>query len=196
MDEKFWASLDAMRRAVDQATSSTSLMRLASSVEDAQRLASTLDFEKVSSAMAAREHLLRDFERLSTNAALVGEAIACAHARSSAFADFTSPVFTSLQLQPPTAFDVKVPEFSLPASRLHELAQRNEAVTGAMSSIRFDHLAALDRSLWRRLVGLSDSYREIFTHLPEAEYAVPGFVTELPARDHDREEHHHFFARH
>jgi hypothetical protein len=37
--------------------------------------------------------------------------------------------------------------------------------------------------LGRRLVGLSDSYRDIFARLPEVEYAVPDFVMELPARD-------------
>ena len=183
MDQKFWAHFDAVRRSVEQATSSTSMAKLASSLEVARRLTSSLDFETVSSALAAREQLLRDFERLSTNSALVGETIATALARSSGLVDLTSPVFSSLQLQPPTVYNVTVPEFPLLASRIDELAHLNEAVTGAMNSIHFDHLASLDCGLGRRLAGLSDWYRDIFTHLPDVDYAVPGFVTVLPARD-------------
>lgn len=183
MDEKFWANLDAMRRAVEQATASTSMMKLASSLDEAQRLTSTLDLASVSSMVAARERQLRAFERLSTNSALVGDTIANALARSSAFGDLKSPAFTSLQLQPPTVFDLKIPDFPLLTSRIHEIAQLNDGVASAMSSIHFDHLAALDRGLGRRLVGLSDSYRDIFARLPEVEYAVPDFVMELPARD-------------
>ncbi len=54
MDQKFWAHFDAVRRSVEQATSSTSMAKLASSLEVARRLTSSLDFETVSSALAAR----------------------------------------------------------------------------------------------------------------------------------------------
>jgi hypothetical protein len=109
-------------------------------------------------ALAARKDLFPDFERLSANSSLVRESIA-------AIAEHAN-----LQLHPSILFDVKI-------------AQLNEAVTGAISSIHFEHLAALDRGLGHRLAGLSDSYRDIFARLPEVESGVTGFVTELPSRD-------------
>jgi hypothetical protein len=64
-----------------------------------------------------------------------------------------------------------------------EIAGINDVVIGALSSTTFDNLAAFDRSLGRRLVSLSDSYRDIFTGLTEIDFALPNFVTELPPRD-------------
>ncbi len=97
--------------------------------------------------------------------------------------DLTSPVFSSLQLQPPTVYNVTVPEFPLLASRIDSARAPERGGDRRDELDHFDHLASLDRGLGRRLAGLSDLYRDIFTHLPDVDYAVPGFVTVLPARD-------------
>ena len=183
MDEKFWANLDAMQRAVERATSSSNVAMLVTAADAAQRFASTIDFAKVSSTFAVGEHAYRQYERLSTNSALVDETIASMLAHAPALPDLTAPVYTNLQLAPPVGIDFKVPESPLLSTRIHELAHLNDAVTKATSSIHFDSLAALDRSLGRRLASLSDSYRDIFAGLPKIEFPLPDFVVKLPAHD-------------
>ena len=59
MDEKFWANLDVMHRAVERATSSSNVAMLVTAADAAQRFASTIDFAKVSSTLAASEHVYR-----------------------------------------------------------------------------------------------------------------------------------------
>lgn len=110
--------------------------------------------------------------------------VASAIARSSiALPELNSPARSTLRLAA-----AEIPKFEIPSSLLAgahaiELARMNDAVTGAMGSIAFDNLAASDRSLGRRLVSLSDSYRDIFAGLPKIDFPLPDFVTELPARD-------------
>ena len=168
MDEKFLPNFDAMRRAVEQATSSSNVAMLATAVDTAQRFASTIDFERVSSTLATIEHAFGQYERLSMNSALVDETIASMLAHASA---------------PPVGIDFKMPEIPLLSTRIHEFTDLNNAVTRAMSSIQFDSLPALDRSLGRRLASLSNSYRDIFAGLPKVEFPLPDFMVELPARD-------------
>lgn len=72
-DEKFWANLDATRRAMERATAGIDMSTLAFAAEDAAKLASTMDFEKISSTLALGDYALRQYERFSTNSALVGE---------------------------------------------------------------------------------------------------------------------------
>ena len=183
MDEKFWANLDVMQRAVERASSSSNVAMLVTAAEAAQRFASTVDFAKISSTLAAGEHVFRQYERLSTNSALVGETIASMLAHAPALPDLTAPVYTNPQLAPPVGIDFTMAEIPLLSTRIHELVHINDAVTRATSSIHFDSLAVLDRSLGRRLASLSDSYRDIFAGLPKIEFPLPNFVVELPARD-------------
>lgn len=184
MDEKFWANLDATRRAMERATAGIDMTRLAFAAEDAAKLAGTIDFEKISSTFALGDYALRQYEKFSANSALVGETLACAIARTSiAIPELNSPALSTLRLAAS-----EIPTFAIPSSLLGgahavELARMNDAVAGAMSSIDFDNLAAFDRSLGRRLVSLSDSYRAIFAGLPKIDFPLPDFVTELPARD-------------
>ena len=147
----------------------------------AQRYVATIDFEAVSSSLAGAERALSQYERFSANSALVGEMIARALARSSAVTVPASPVYANLQL--PSFLDVKIPEIPLYSTRIHELATLNGAVALAISSVHFDGLAASEQSLGRRLVALSDSYRDIFTYLPENDFVVPELVIDLPPRD-------------
>ena len=141
----------------------------------------TIDFEAVSSSLAGAERALRQYERLSANSALVGERIARALTRSSALPVLASPVYANLQL--PSVLDVKIPEIPLYSTRIQELATLNGAVTRAISSVHFAGLAASEQSLGRRLIALSDSYRDIFTYLPENDFVVPEWVIDLPPRD-------------
>jgi hypothetical protein len=189
MDDKLWGQINAAARAIERATAGIDMQKLTLAADTAQRLASTFDFGKTSATLAAGEQAFRQYERMSTNAALVGGTIANVLARSSALPDLSSPVFTKLQLSPPAITAFRVSEFRIAenafllSTRAHELAHLNDAVSGAMSSIAFDNLAAFDRSLGRRIVSLSDSYRDIFADLPNVDFALPDFVTELPARD-------------
>ena len=181
MDEKFWANLDATRRAMERATAGIDMTKLAFAVEDATKLAGTIDFEKISSTLALGDIALRQYEKFNANSALVGETLASAIARSSV----AIPALNSPALRLAAS---EIPKFAIPSSLLAgahaiELAGMNDAVAGAMSSIDFDNLAAFDRSLGRRLVSLSDSYRDIFAGLAKIDFPLPDFVTELPARD-------------
>ena len=83
MDEKFWANLDATRRAMERATAGIDITKLAFAAEDAAKLAGTIDFEKISSTLAVGDYALRQYQKFSTNSALVGETLASAIARSS-----------------------------------------------------------------------------------------------------------------
>lgn len=146
-DETFWANLDATRRAMERATAGIDMSTLAFAAEDAAKLASTMDFEKISSTLAPGDYALRQYERFSTNSALVGETLASAIARSSiALPELNSPARSTLRLAA-----AEIPKFEIPSSLLAgahaiELARMNDAVTGAMRSIAFDNLAASDRS--------------------------------------------------
>lgn len=184
MDERFWAQIEATRIALERAIASIDMDKLGLAALGAQELTSTMDFDRISSTIVAGEQAFRHYERLSTNSALVAETIASVIARSAALPDLSSPVLTNLQLAAPIISKFKIAENPfLLSTRAHELGHLNDAVLGAMSSIAFDNLAGFDRSLGRRLVGLSDSYRDIFAGLPKIEFAVPDFVTTLPARD-------------
>jgi len=185
MDDKFWANLDATRRAMERAAAGIDITKITLAGEAAQKLTNTIDFEKISSTLALGDYAWRQYERFSTNSALVGETLASAIARSSvAFPELTAPSLSeTLRLAAS-----EIPEFERPTSILSgaqalELARINDVVAGALSSTAFDNLAAFDRSLGRRLVSLSDSYRDIFAGLPKIDFALPDFVTELPARD-------------
>lgn len=184
MDEKFWANLDATRRAMERAIPTIDVSKFELAAGTAQQFASTIDFDKISSSLAIGDHVFREFERLSTNSALVGETLASVISRSGAsLPEFSSPVLADLRLAVP-----EIPKFEIPSSVLvgtHalELARMNDVVAGALSSTAFDNLDVFDRSLGRRLVGLSDSYRDIFTGMAAIEFALPNFVTDLPAYD-------------
>lgn len=182
MDDAFWANLEAMRRRIEQITSGTNLATVATAMEAAHRFASTVDFDQMSSTLAEGEYAVRHYERLSTNSALVARAIDDMIARSGSLPDLASPVFANLRIEPPTiAFNVA--QVPLLSTHINELAQMNHAVSGAMSSIAWGSLPKMDESLGRRLLSLSDSYRDLFAGLPRIGSPLPRFVTELPARD-------------
>lgn len=184
MDEELLRRLEEGRRALERATRVIGMDKITLAAQKAQALASTLTFnDSLASTITAGQEVLRNYERLSTNSTLVTETIASALARSAPLPDLTAPVFTNLQIAPPVITQFQIPPNPLVSTRIHELAHLNEAVSGAMSSIAWDKLAAMDRSLGRRLVSLSDSYRDIFAGLPKVDIPLPDFVTELPPRD-------------
>ena len=184
MDEKFWANLDATRRAMERATASIDVSKFAVSAANVSQFASTIDFDKISSSLVIGDHVFREYERLSTNSALVGETLASVVARSGGvLPEFKSTVLSELRLAVP-----EVPKFEIPSSVLvgaHalDLIRMNDVLAGALSSTAFDNLASFDVSLGHRLVGLSDSYRDIFTGMAAIKFALPDFVTDLPPRD-------------
>jgi len=80
------------------------------------------------------------------------------------------------------------PENTLAAVSAHvlDIQKYNATIAGALSSTTFDNLAFLDARLERRVLGLGDSYRDLFAGLIDIEgqlAAVPDFVTTLPPRD-------------
>ena len=184
MDDKFWANLDATRLAMERATASIDVSKLVTSASTVHQLASTIDFDKISLSLAVRDHVFHDYDRLSANSALVGETLASVIARNGGvMAEFDSATLSALRLAVP-----EIPKFDIASSVLvgaHalELARMNDIVVGALSSTAFDHLASFDVSLGHRLVGLSDSYRDIFTGMAAIKFALPDFVTDLPPRD-------------
>jgi hypothetical protein len=180
MDEKFWNQLDATRRAMERASAGIDMSKITLAGENAAKLYGTIDFERLSSTYALASNALQQYERYSANSALVGETIDSMLTRYSALSNVPSTIFASAHLTTPALTGLKVPEIS---SRLHELTRLNDAVSSAMRSIHFDNLATSDRSLGRRIISLSDSYRNLFAGLSRIEFAVPDFVTSLPARD-------------
>jgi hypothetical protein len=184
MDVKFWAGLDATRLAMERATASIDVSKLASAASTVQQFASTIDFDRISLSLAVQNHVFCEYERLSANSALVGETLASVIARSSgALPESNSSVLSALRFAVPEIPKFDIASSVLVSARALELARMNDVVVGALSSAAFDNLAAADRSIGRRLVGLSDSYRDIFTGMAAIEFALPDFVIDLPARD-------------
>jgi hypothetical protein len=184
MDEKFWANLDATRRAMERATAGIDIKNLTLASE-AARFATTIDFANLSSTLAVGNYSSRSYERFSANSALVGETLASAMARSTiALPELTSASTSeTVRLAATRIHDFDSSKVMLAGVHALKIARINDAVTGALSSTAFDNLAALERSLSRRLVSLSDSYRDIFTGLTKIDFALPAYVTELPPRD-------------
>ena len=185
MDAKFWANLDATRHAMERATAGIDLTNLALASDAAQKFATTIDFAKISSALALSDSASRSYERFSTNSALVGETLSSAMARSTiALPELNSPsISETLRLAATGLHKFDSSRSMLAGAHALEIARLNDVVTGALSSTAFDNVAAFDCSLARRLVSLSDSYRDIFTGLTKVDFVLPDFVTELPARD-------------
>ncbi|MGQ0736334.1 MAG: hypothetical protein ACT4QD_22105 [Acidobacteriota bacterium] len=160
------------------------MSKLAFAAENAVKIAGTIDVSKISSTLALTDDVLRRYERLSTNSALVGETLESVIARHSfALPEFNSPLLSTISLAAESLPKFDIASTVLLEARARELAGLNDMVSSAMSSIAFDHLAAFDRSLGRRLVGLSDSYRDIFAGMAAIEIPLPDFVTDLPPRD-------------
>ena len=154
---------------MERATASIDVSKLATSASTVHQLASTIDFDKISLSLAVRDHVFHDYDRLSANSALVGETLASVIARNGGvMAEFDSATLSALRLAVP-----EIPKFDIASSVL----------VGALSSTVFAKLATADRSLGRRLVGLSDSYRDIFTGMAALEIALPDFVIDLPAHE-------------
>ncbi len=184
MDEKVWADLDATRRAMERMTSSLDTAKLVIAADAVQQFVSTIDFEQISSTLALGDLTFRHFERLSTNSALVGESLASVIARSSGvLPEFNSPVLSSLRLALPEIPNFEIPSSVLVGARALELARMNDVVVGALSSTALDNLKGPDLALGRRLVKLSDSYRDIFAGMAALESPLPDFVIDLPPRD-------------
>lgn len=185
MDENFWANLDATRRAMERATTGIDIIKLTLSAEAAQKLTTTIDFARLSPTLALGDYASRQYERFSTNSALVGETLASAMARSAiALPELNSAYISEALRLAATGIHKFEPSTSMLAgAQALEISRINDVVAGALSSTAFDNLAAFNRSLGRRLVSLSDSYRDIFAGLAKIDFALPDFVTDLPTRD-------------
>ena len=184
MDEKFWANLEATRRALERATAGLNVTKIAFAAEEAAKISGGIDVSRFSSTLALGDYGFRQFERFSTNSALVGETLANAIARSSiALPELSSPSLTeALRLAAADITKFEIPTGILAGSQALELARMNDIVAGTLSSGVFEQLAGFDRSYGRRVVSLSHSYREIFAGLT-IDFVLPDFVTELPPRD-------------
>lgn len=185
MDENFWTNLDATRRALERAIAGVDINKLTLAAEAAPKLTSTTDFERIASTFALRDSVRPQYERFFTNSVRVTQALASAVARSTSAFPKLAPPLLSAASRLGTA---EVPTLD-PANAIFtrtqavELACINDVVARTLSFTALDDLTAVDRSLGRRLVGLSDSYRDIFAGLPKVDFALPDFVTELPPRD-------------
>jgi hypothetical protein len=185
MDEKFWANLEATRRALERATAGLDVTKIAFAADEAAKIFGGIDVSKFSSTFALGDYGFRQYERFSTNSALVGETLASAIARSSiALPELSSPSFTeALRLPAADVLKFEITTGTLAGAQALELARMNDIVAGLLSSRVFEQLAEFDRSFGRRVVSLSDSYRDIFAGLTTVDFALPDFVTELPPRD-------------
>lgn len=184
MDDKFLVGLEATRRAMEHATASIDMRQFDVAAASVSQFASTVDFDKISAALAIGDHVFTEYERLSANSALVGETLASVIARSGGILpEFNSAALSELRLTVPEIPKFEIPSDVLIGAHALDLARMNDVIAGALSSEAFDSLASVDVSLGRALVGLSDSYRDIFTGMAAVKSSLPDFVTDLPPRD-------------
>lgn len=183
MNGKFWADLDAARRAIEHATAGIDVSQMLTVAEAVKRLG-PIDFKTLSSTLALAEHAQRQFERLTGNFDHVRGSIDKLIAQNNvALAEINPPLLKAGSYSLPEIPKVDFSATVFEHTRALDWARLNEMAAATLNSTTFHNLRDFDLGFARRLASLSDSYRGIFAGLPALEFSVPDFVTDLPPRD-------------
>lgn len=147
----------------------------------------------ITKGFAAGQALREMHSQLNLDVSLAGTAMTEIFAKESAVVAMArtlevNPIWKQFTVAEHALKGFQLPESTLAAVSAHviDIQKYNTAIAGALSSTAFDNLAFLDARLERRILGLGDSYRDLFAGLAAIEgqlAAVPDFVTRLPPRD-------------